>query len=154
MTRGIGIVALVFLPLAAWAEEGKKEAKPGEAVKSKEGAWTLDGREWDFSAVESVYTPLAGTFDEKKSAVIWTLELAKELTSAEASAQMAVQGTPFKPSFLDGEKLLLAADARLKITPISGKKGDRIRMTVQLPKAEILSQTKLVRVGRRTELGF
>ena len=155
MNRHGLVVALVLVPLAALAqEEQQDEAKPVEAVESKEGAWTLGGQEWDFAAIATVYKPLKGTLDAKTGVATWTLELAKELSTAEAGAQEAVLGSPFKPSFLDGEKLLLAGDARVKMTPITGKKGDRIRMTVQLPKAEILSQAKLIRVGRRTELGF
>jgi hypothetical protein len=147
------MIAMILVPLAARAEE-ENDAKPVEAMKSEAGVWTLAGSEWDFSAVAAVYAPVKGAFDAQTGAAEWTLELVRELTSAEAAAQGATVGSPFKPAFLDGEKLLLASDARVKITPISGKAGDRVRMTVQMPKAETLAQVKLVRVGRRTELGF
>jgi hypothetical protein len=153
MTRRLVLMVSLLVPLVAGAQE-EKEAKPVEAAKSEDGVWSLAGQTWDFSAIGTVYAPVKGSLDAKTGAAEWTLELVKDLTPAEATTQGAVAGSPFKPAFLDGEKLLLAGDARVKITPISGKLGDRVRMTVVLPKAEILAKAKLVRVGRRTELGF
>lgn len=154
MPRAWFVFAAVLIPLVALAQPKADEARLVEAMQNAEGVWTLGEQMWDFGPIASVYQPVTGTLDAKSGTATWILELIVGLTSAEAGAQGAVLGSPFKPSFLDGQKLLLAGDARVKITPISGTKGDRVRMTVQLPKAEVLERTKLVRVGRRTELGF
>ena len=144
------LTALLLVPSILAAAEDK----PLEASKGDDGVWTLGGQVWEFKEVASVYTPLKGTLDPKTGAAQWTLELARELTTGEAAAHGAVTGTPFKPVLLDEEKTTVAEDARVKITPISGKLGDRIRLTVQLPKAETLAKVKLIRIQRRTQLGF
>lgn len=150
MSRCCLFAVLLLVTTATAAEDDK----PIEAVKSDDGIWTLGGQVWEFKDVASVYTPLKGTLDPKTGAGLWTLELARELTAGEAAAHGSVTGTPFKPVLLDEEKTTIAEDARVKITPVSGTQGDRIRMTVQLPKAETLAKVKLIRVQRRTQLGF
>ncbi|MDX1948530.1 MAG: hypothetical protein SFU86_24300 [Pirellulaceae bacterium] len=151
MTRAVaGVFALLSLSFVV-AEEAPP---PTEAIKSDGGAWTLGGQAWEFKAIESLYSPLTGAIDPKTGAAVWTLEITRELNSAEAAAQSSILDSPFRPVLLDGEKTVVATDARVKITPVSGKLGDRVRMTVQLPKAEVLGTVKTIRVERRTQLGF
>jgi hypothetical protein len=119
----------------------------------EEEIWSLGDQEWDFTAVTTVYMPVKGTLDDATGTAVWTLEIARSLSSAEAAAQGSITGSPFKPVLLDEERVMLTDSALVQMSPISGRIGDRVKVTFQLPKGE-LSRVKSVRVERRTPLGF
>jgi hypothetical protein len=52
------------------------------------------------------------------------------------------------------DKILIAGDARVTITPITGKLGDAIRVTIRMPMEATLTGVALIRLERRTQIGF
>ena len=135
---------------AASAQEPAEEV----VAATKEESWTLGDQQWDFKDIATAYTPVKGALNPKTGVVEWTLEIVKELSPGEVGTQENLEGSPFKPTFVDEEKIALPGGARVRITKITGKIGDRIKMTVQLPKADVLAKVKLVRIERRTKVGF
>ena len=130
-------------------------ADPADVVSAtKEETWTLGGQQWDFKDVATAFKPTKGALDPKTGVAVWTLELVKELSAGEIGMQENLEGSPFKPVFIDEEKIAVQGDATVRITKITGKPGDKIRLTVQLPPAEILDAVKLIRIERRTKVGF
>ncbi len=137
------------------AAQPRVETTPAELVPAtKEETWTLGGQQWDFKDIATAYRPVKGALDPKTGVVVWTLEIVKELTVGEIGMQENQEGSPFKPTFLDEEKIAVQEDALVRISKISGKVGDGIRMTMLLPKPELLDKVKLVRIARRTKVGF
>jgi hypothetical protein len=128
---------------------------PVELVPAtKEETWTLGGQQWDFKDIAAAYIPIKGSINPQTGVVEWTLEIVRELSAGEIGTQENLEGTPFKPTFIDEEKIAVQEDARVRITKITGKVGDRIRMTLKLPPPELLDKVKLVRIERRTKVGF
>jgi hypothetical protein len=121
---------------------------------TKEETWTLGGQQWDFKDVAAAYKPTKGALDPKARVAVWTLELVKELSAGEIGMQENLEGSPFKPVFIDEDKVALQADATVRMTKITGKPGDKIKVMVELPPAETLDAVKVIRVERRTRIGF
>lgn len=126
----------------------------GPVIEPDEELWTLGDQQWDFSEVGAIYLPVKGTLDPAAGTATWTLEIARDLSRGEATMHSAVPGSPFRLVLLDDEKTAVVGDLQATITPITGKAGDRARVTVKLPKAQVLERVKLVRVERRTNVGF
>lgn len=158
----LGFSALILLSSVSLAEQPVQprvappvaEAPVELVPATKEETWTLGGQQWDFKDIATAYVPVKGTINPQTGVVEWTLEIVRELAPGEIGTQENLEGTPFKPTFIDEERIAVQEDARVRITKITGKVGDRIRMTLQLPKAELLEKVKLVRIERRTEVGF
>jgi hypothetical protein len=145
------------LALAALARS--QEPAPAPALvdakyDDEQMIWTLGDQVWEFGDLETTYLPAKGEFNPQTREVVWTLQLVRDLTAGEAGFQNTVAGSPFQPTFLDAEKITLLSDARVKITPISGRLGDAIRVMIRLPDETTLSKAALIRLERRTEIGF
>jgi hypothetical protein len=160
---GIACLALFAGTLAAQEQPAQPQSAtpqppaselPVEAKKEVIVNWTLGDQVWDFKQVSTTYEPVKGIFDPRSRTAIWTLRLVRDLRPGEAGLHANVKGSPFRPVLLDAEKIVLASDAPVELTPLEGKLGDVVRMLVQLPAADVLSQAKTVRVERRTNVGF
>jgi hypothetical protein len=125
---------LIGLTLAARAGEGLPIASIEATYDEGQMIWTLGDQVWEFADVAA--------------------QIVRDLTPGEIGYQSTIAGSPFKPMFLDADKALLAGDARVKITPISGQQGDSIRVTIRLPSEEVLAKVALIRLEKRTEIGF
>jgi hypothetical protein len=121
---------------------------------TKEETWTLGDQQWDFKDVATTYKPVKGALNPKTGVAQWTLEIVRDLSEGEIGLHENLEGTPFKPAFLDAERIAVLSDSAAKMSKIAGKMGDRITLTVKLPPAELLSKAKVVRVGKRTNVGF
>ncbi len=151
----LGIFTMGLLAAAAMAQQPRDEEPPADLVAAtKEETWTLGNQQWDFKDIATAYVPVKGTLNPKSGVVEWTLEIVKDLTAGEIGMQENQEGSPFKPTFIDDEKIAVQEDARIRISKITGKVGDRIRLTMQLPPPELLDKTKVVRIERRTKVGF
>jgi hypothetical protein len=116
--------------------------------------WSLGEQTWEFADLATAYVPAKGTFNPTTREAVWTLQLAKDLTPGETGLQNVVAGSPFKALFLDEEKSQVVGDARIKITSITGRKGDSIRVTIRMPDEATLANVALIRLERRTDIGF
>ena len=116
--------------------------------------WTLGEQTWEFGELETAYLPAKGEFNPATREAVWTFQLVKDMTPGEVGLQSTLAGSPFKPTFLDADKILIAGDARVTITPITGKLGDAIRVTIRMPAEATLVNVALIRLERRTQIGF
>jgi hypothetical protein len=162
------LLAAIALTQAVSAQEAAQQPAPQPATPppaaqtdpaalipaTKEETWTLGDQQWDFKDVATAYKPTKGALDPKAGVAVWTLELVKELTAGEIGMQENLEGSPFKPTFIDAEKIAVPGDGQVRITKITGKPGDQIRLIVKLPPAEILGTVKVIRIERRTKVGF
>jgi hypothetical protein len=131
------------------------QEQPTELIgATKEETWTLGDQQWDFRDIATAYVPVKGSLNPKTGVVEWTLEIVKELSAGEVGTQENLEGSPFKPTFIDEERVAVQEDARIRVSKITGKVGDRIKLTLQLPKEELLAKVRLVRIERRTKVGF
>lgn len=123
-------------------------------ARLEEGIWILGLQQWDFSEVATVYQPVRGTYDPKTGEVVWMLELVRDMVPGEVAIHENLVQTAFRPVFLNDDRIALLKDAPVQMSPITGKQGDRVRMTITPMKPEIMHQATLVRVERRTDIGF
>jgi hypothetical protein len=114
----------------------------------------LGDQRWDFIDIFTAYLPVKGTLDSTNNTAVWTLELVKPLVVGEALLHETIEDSPFRPVFLDEEKVVLQSDSRVQITPVAGQTGDRLRMVVELPSPEIMKDVRHIRIERRTRVGF
>ena len=114
----------------------------------------LGDQTWDFRQLATAYKPLKGELDPATNRAVLTFELMKNLTAGEVVVHATTPGSPFKLVLLDEEKAPLKGNVRVKLSEISGKAGDAVRATFHLPPAESLEKIKLIRVEKRTEIGF
>jgi hypothetical protein len=152
----LAMLAVAGIMLAAWgAVLAQQPAAPIEAKKEIIVNWTLGDQAWDFKAILSAYEPIKGYIDPAKNEAVWTFQLVKDFQKGEVELHETKKGTPFRPVFLNAERAVMAKDAPVEITPISGKMGDTIQMIVHLPDAESLAAIKYIRIERRdTNVGF
>ena len=122
---------------------------------TKQETWTLGDQLWDFKDVTAVYQPVKATLNPKTGAAEWMLEIVKELAAGEVGLHENVEGSPFKVVLLDADKIVLAEEPEVRLaSKLTGKQGDKVKIVVQLPSAEVLSQARHVRIERRTKVGF
>jgi hypothetical protein len=145
---------IVGLALTAVAGEKLPIASVEARYDEEQMIWTLGDQVWEFADLAAAYLPAKGEFNPSTREAVWTLQIVRDMTPGEVGYQSTITGTPFKPMFLDADKTLLTGDARVKISPISGKQGDSIRVTVRLPEQESLAKVALIRLEKRTEIGF
>lgn len=130
-------------------------ATPVQLVEAtKEEIWTLGGQQWDFKEIATTYKPVKGAMNPQTGVVQWTLEIVRDMTEGEIGMHENLEETPFKPAFLDAERIVLESDAPARMSKIAGKAGDRIMLGVKLPPPEVLEKVTLIRVGKRTNVGF
>ena len=141
--------------LGASAQQRPADAPPlVEAKKEVIVNWTLGGQAWDFKPILTAYEPIKGEFDPTTGVATWTLQLVKDFQKGDAQLHENTKLTPFQPVFLNAERTVMAKDAPVKITAISGRMGDTIQMDVHLPDPNTLAAIKFIRIERRTEVGF
>lgn len=132
-----------------------QESASVEAVYDEEQVlWSLGEQTWEFGDVATAYLPAKGVYHPATREAVWTFQLVKDLIPGEVGWHSAIAGTPFKLAFLDADRTLVAAEARVKMTMITGKLGDAVRVRFRLPDEATLSKAALIRVERRTEIGF
>jgi hypothetical protein len=154
MSRLAAISLSIFM-LAASAMFAQEPEPVALVEATKQETWTLGEQQWDFKDVATAYAPVKGALNPKTGTVQWTLEIVKELAPGEIGLHETTEGSPFKLVLLDAEKVVLAAEPQVGFaSKLTGKPGDKVKIDVQLPKAELLSQAKLIRIERRTKIGF
>jgi hypothetical protein len=122
---------------------------------TKEETWTLGDQVWDFKDVATAYQPVKGTFNPKTLAAEWTLVIAKELAPGEVGLHENIEESPFRALMLDEERIVLDEEPEVRfVSKLTGRPGDKLRIVVQLPSAEVLSLAKHIRIERRTKVGF
>jgi hypothetical protein len=141
--------------LAANAQTAKLPVPAIEASYDDEQMiWTLGDQVWEFGELATTYLPAKGEFNPETREAVWTLQIVRDLTPGEIGFQNTLAGSPFQPMLLDADKIMLLSDARVTITKISGRLGDAIRVTIRLPDEAALAKAALIRLERRTEIGF
>ena len=151
----VALVAFVFALTAAGALAYAQEQDPPLVEATKQETWTLGEQQWDFKDVAAAYVPVKGTYNAKTGVAEWTLEIVKELAAGEVGTHESLEGSPFKPVLLDAEKVALSDEPEVKFaTKLTGKPGDKVKIAVQLPKAEVLATARHIRIQRRTRIGF
>src|SRR5437868_2920367 len=121
-----------------------------EAKKEVIVNWTLDNKVWIFKDIATAYEPVKGEYDPLKNEAVWTLRLVRDFQPGEAIRHTETERTPFQPVILDADKIVIAEDLPVKITPVTGKVGDSILMVVRMPEPDILKDVKTIRVQRRS----
>jgi hypothetical protein len=136
--------------------DGQSAPQETESEADDEPAtvWLLEDREWDFDAVATVYQPVRGVYLTETRSSVWMLELVRELFPGEAGLHAAIQDTPFRLVLLDEDRTVVDVRLPLKLTPVTGKLGDRVLLSVLMPDDDSLAKVTSVRVERRTEVGF
>jgi hypothetical protein len=154
--RQMGAGTIACLAAAALAAALPSQEPPAVAERPDEREWlhALGDQTWDFRHLAAAYKPLKGELNPQTGEAVWTLELTKDLTPGEVAVHQSAQGSPFKPVFLDEERVPVKGAARIKLSEISGRMGDAVRVTVQLPGSETLARIKTIRIERRTQVGF
>jgi hypothetical protein len=85
---------------------------------------------------------------------VWKLRLVKDFEAGTSRLHEETRGSPFKIVLFDAEQTVIDADLPAQITTISGKMGDTIELLVGLPDAQKLKDGRMIRVQRRTNVGF
>jgi len=120
--------------------------------------WSLGDQVWLFNDVLTAYEPVKGFLEPRANQgnlAVWRLRLTKDFEEGTIHLHEQMRGSPFKIVLLDAERTVVQTnDVPTQITPVSGKQGDTIELLVGLPDAQILKQVKIIRVQRRTEVGF
>jgi hypothetical protein len=116
--------------------------------------WMLEDREWDFGEVAVVYQPVRGIYLTETRSTVWMLELVRDLFPGEAGLHTSMAETPFRLVLLDEDRTVVEATLPLKLTPVTGKQGDRVLLSILLPDDDSLDTVKSIRVQRRTQVGF
>jgi len=163
MKRHLAIVAAVTWLSGAAAAMAQQEPPPTEpsarveAKKDVEVKWTLGDQAWNFKDVLTAYEPVKGYLEPRGSQgvlAVWKLRLVKDFEAGTSRLHEETRGSPFKVLLFDGEQTVIDADLPAQITTISGKMGDTIELLVGLPEAQKLKDAKMIRVQRRTNVGF
>jgi hypothetical protein len=121
--------------------------------------WSLGDQVWLFNEVLTAYQPVKGYLEPRPNEgnlAVWRLKLAKEFEEGVVKLHEQMRGSPFKIVLLDAERTVVTGggDVPAQITTVSGKMGDTIELLVGLPDAAVLKEVKIIRVQRRTEVGF
>jgi hypothetical protein len=137
------------------AVQPQDESPPVELIEAaRQEIWTLGELQWDFRDIATAYVPVKGLLNPQTGVVEWTLEIVREMSDGEVGLHENLDGTPFRPMFLDAERIALEEDAPVRMTRITGKVGDRVKMTLRLPEGVDPGSVRFVRIGRRTKVGF
>jgi hypothetical protein len=119
--------------------------------------WTLGDQAWNFRDVLTSYEPVKGYLEShgnERMVAVWKLRLVKELEVGAAKHHEEMLGSPFKVVLLDAERTVVDSDAPAQITtPVGAKMDDTIELRVGLD-VQTLKSAKVIRVQRRTEVGF
>jgi hypothetical protein len=129
-----------------------------EAKKEVVVNWTLGDQSWVFKDIATAYEPVKGYMEPRGNQgflAVWTLRLVHDLEEGAARLHEETRGSPFKIMLLDADRTVIDSDLPAQITPVSGKAGDTIELLVGLKYDEsVLKDAKVIRVSRRTNVGF
>jgi hypothetical protein len=157
------VVAGAFICFSAQADaQQRRDDRPAQSRtearrQDRADGWTLGDHVWDFKDVLAAYEPVRGridTSDERGELAVWKLRLVRDLEDGAARLHEELRGSPFKIVLLDGDRTVINPDVPATITPVPTKADDAIEMYVPLPDAKILRDVKVIRVQRRTDVGF
>lgn len=112
---------------------------------------------WDFKDIQSAYEPVKGYLEPRGNQgtlAVWKLRLVKDFEVGAAELHEKMVGTPFKIVLLDADRTVINPDLPAKMTVLSGKMDDTIELYVALPEMPLLREVKLVRVQKRTDVGY
>jgi hypothetical protein len=144
-------------PPLAQPPQQPQESQRIEARKEVIINWTLDGQAWVFRDVLMAYEPVKGYLESHGadgSVAVWSLRLVRELELGAAKLHEEMLGSPFRIVLLDPDRKIIDNDAPAQITtPVGAKADDTIELRVGLD-AATLKNTKVIRVERRTDVGF
>ena len=155
-------VMVLLVPVARLLSQqpGAQPPEPPARVEARREVvvnWTLGDQAWNFRDVLSAYEPVKGYLEPRPNQgnlAVWKLRLVKDMEVGAARLHEETRGSPFKVVLLDAERTVITQDLPAQITPISGKMDDTIELLVGLPDAQVLKEAKMVRVQRRTDVGF
>lgn len=120
--------------------------------------WSLGDQAWNFNDVRTAYEPVRGYLEPRPNQgtlAVWKLRMVKDFEEGAARFHEEMRGSPFKVVLLDADRTVVNQDLPyVQITPVSGKMDDTIELLVGLPDDSILKNVKLIRVQRRTDVGF
>jgi hypothetical protein len=119
--------------------------------------WYLDGQAWLFRDIMTAYEPVKGyqeSHGNEGTVAVWSLRLIRELEPGAAKLHEEMLGSPFRIVLLDSDRKIIDNDAPAQITtPVGAKTDDTIELRVGVDPAT-LKNAKIIRVERRTEVGF
>jgi hypothetical protein len=128
-----------------------------EARKEVIVNWTLGDQAWSFREVMATYDPVRGYLEPHPNqgfVAIWKLRLARDLEEGAAKLHEETLGSPLRIVLLDADRSVIDNDAPAQITtPVGAKTDDTIELRVGLD-GDALKRCKLIRVHRRTDVGF
>jgi len=128
-----------------------------EARKEVIVNWTLGDQAWNFNDIRTTYEPVKGYLEQHGNegfVAVWKLRLLRELETGASKHHEEMLGSPFKVVLLDADRTVVDSDAPAQITtPVGAKADDTIEFRVGLD-AQALKGAKVIRVQRRTEVGF
>jgi hypothetical protein len=154
---GLAAVAMAQQPPPQQQPPPPAEAQRIEARREVIVNWTLGDQAWNFRDVLSAYEPVKGYLEphgREGYIAVWKLRLVRELEPGAAKHHEEMLGSPFKIVLLDGDRTVVDSDAPAQITtPVGAKADDTIELRIGLD-AQSLKNTKVIRVQRRTEVGF
>jgi len=120
--------------------------------------WTLGDQAWNFDDIRTAYEPVRGYLEPPRNQgtlAVWKLRMVKDFEDGASRFHEQIPGSPFKVVLLDADRTVINPDLPpVQITPVSGKMDDTIELLVGLPDAQILKDVKMIRVQRRTDVGF
>ena len=163
MKRHLAVVAVLALLCVVAAVMAQQEQPPTEApvrVEARKDVvvnWTLGDQFWNFKDIQTAYEPVKGYLEPRGSQgvlAVWKLRLVKDFEAGASRLHEETRGSPFKIVLFDAEQTVIDADLPAQITMISGKMGDTIELLVGLPDTQKLKDAKMIRVQRRTNVGF
>jgi hypothetical protein len=120
--------------------------------------WSLGDQAWNFEEVRTAYEPIRGYLEPRAgqgTLAVWKLRMVKDFEEGAARFHEEMRGSPFKVVLLDADRTVINPDVPfVQITPVSGKMDDTIELLVGLPDAQVLKDVRMIRVQRRTDVGF
>src|SRR6478672_7527713 len=120
--------------------------------------WTLGDQAWNFDDIRTAYEPVRGYLEPRPNQgtlAVWKLRMVRDFEEGASRHHEEMRGSPFKVVLLDADRTVINPDVPfVQITPVSGKMDDTIELLVGLPDAQILKVVKMIRVQRRTDVGF
>lgn len=159
--------AVLLVPVAAsHGQQPPPPAPPAPQPATRTDArrdvvvnWSLGDQVWLFNEVLTAYEPVKGYLEPRPNEgnlAVWRLKLVKEFEEGAVRLHEQLRGSPFKIVLLDAERTVVngGGDVPSQITTVSGKMGDTIELLVGLPDAAVLKNVRIIRVQRRTEVGF
>src|SRR5438094_10600127 len=148
----LGATAIALAQQQQPAEPQRVEARKEVIVN-----WMLGDQAWNFRDVLSTYEPVKGYLESHGNEgfiAVWKLRLVRELELGAAKHHEEMLGSPFKVVLLDADRTVVDSDAPAQITtPVGAKADDTIELRIGLD-AQSLKGARVIRVQRRTEVGF